>query len=294
MIFSGMYLPLIVMCGFIVGVVINLIADYLPAQRHYHLASTSPFVSRSAVPPQPAFFPRHTDAHGQKHVWAVPLWSAVIAALMHVPVYEPQKRARHILTELGLASAVTWIFYTFSDVPNWPILMFYAAVLTLVVIIDVEYRWVFSEIILVAGLVAIFEAIFIPRVDLGESLRGGVYGLGVMIALYVMGIVFARLIGILTGRRVGRTVLGFGDVYIGMLGGVILGWSALWFALLIMILTGAIASLAFVTVKIVKTGRYRVFSAIPYGPYIVIGIATMLYVPQVVGLPLARLLHVPF
>src|ERR1700690_1752131 len=109
MTFYGIYVLLSIAFGFVVGVIVNLIADYLPAQRHHHLASISPFVSRSAVPPKPTFFPRHLDDKGNLRLWPVPLWSGTVAALMNAPVYEPRRRMRHILTELGLAAALGWI-----------------------------------------------------------------------------------------------------------------------------------------------------------------------------------------
>ena len=292
--FTPVAIPLAVLFGFLVGVVVNLIADYLPAQRHYHLARTSPFASRSAVPRKPTFLPHRAEGENNERLWPVPLWSGVIAALAGAPVYEPHQRTRHIVIEIGMALVFGWIVWTFAETPSWPFLLFYAAVLILIAIIDVEYRWVFSEIVVLAGLVALFEAAYSPRVRLDEAISGGVHGLLVMLALYLLGIVFARLIALFTGRRVGRTVLGFGDVYIGALGGLILGWNGLWFALFIMILTGAVASLGFMSIKIIKTGRYRVFSAIPYGPYIVIGIAAMLYIPQIVDLVLRRVMNWPF
>ncbi len=73
-------------------------------------------------------------------------------------------------------------------------------------------------------------------------------------------------------------------MYIGTLGGLIIGWNSLGLALLVMVLTGAIASLVLILGKLLRTRRYRLFSAIPYGPYILIGMASMLYFPQYVGL----------
>src|SRR5258708_20292037 len=114
-----------------------------------------------------------------------------------------------------MALVFGWIVRTFAETPSWPFLLFYAAVLILIAIIDVEYRWVFSEIVILAGLVALFETAYSPRVSLDEAISGGVHGLAVMLALYLLGIVFARLIGLFTGRRVGRPGLGFGGVFIG-------------------------------------------------------------------------------
>ncbi len=173
---------------------------------------------------------------------------------------------------------------------NLPFLLFYAAVFALIIIVDVEYRWILFETIWPPALVALVEAAFWPRIGLEDSIRGGVYGFVALYVLYLLGMVFARVVAVLTGRRVGRTVLGFGDVRMGTLSGLILGWYALGPALLIMMITGGIAAAILIANKLIRTRRYRIFSAIPYGPYIVTGTAVMLYIPWVVGDLMAKIL----
>src|SRR5690348_6791887 len=93
--------------GFISGILVNLIADYLPGRRHHRLASSNPFVSKSVVPPKPSFFPRRADGS----IYPGYLWSGVIAMLTGVTVYKDH-RARHILVEIGLAVAfavIAWV-----------------------------------------------------------------------------------------------------------------------------------------------------------------------------------------
>ncbi len=264
--------------GFISGVLVNLLADYLPNRQHHFLAKASPFVSPSAVPPLPTFTPRRSD--GQS--WPIPYWSGVIAALTRKPVF-PMHPIRHIITEIGLALAFAGIAWLYPTSPNLPFLLFYAAVFAIVIIIDVEHRWIMWITIWPPALVALAEAAFWPRVSLEESLRGGLYGCLILFGLYLLGIGFGQVVRLITGRRVGRTILGTGDIRMATLSGLIIGWYALGPALLIMVVTGAIAALIFIANKVIRTRRYRIFSAIPYGPYIVIGTAFMLYFPWVVG-----------
>jgi prepilin signal peptidase PulO-like enzyme (type II secretory pathway) len=272
--------------GFVGGVIVNLLADYLPARRYHYLASADPFVSRSAVPPLPVFIPRRADGRP----WPLPLWSGLIATLTRAPVYDPARRVRRISTELGLAVVFGWIASVYGGHRSLPFLLFYAAVFALVAIVDTEYRWILPETIWPPALVAIAEAAFWPRVSLETSLRGGLYGFLSLFALYILGILFSRLVGVVRRRRIGRTVLGFGDVRMATLGGLIVGWNAIGPALLIMILTGAIAALVFIANRLLRSGHYRVFSAIPYGPYIVIGFAAMLYTPWIAGSILTEIL----
>jgi prepilin signal peptidase PulO-like enzyme (type II secretory pathway) len=274
-----MQLLIALILGFISGVVVNLLADYLPARRRHFRASRDPFVSRSAVPPLPSFIPRRADGRP----WPFPLWSGVIAMLAGARVFDPLRHVRRISTELGLAVAFVLITLQYGNHRNLTFLLFYAAVFALIVIIDVEYRWILFETIWPPALVALTEAAFWPRVWLEDSIRGGIYGFTALLILYLLGMVFARAVALLTGRRVGRTVLGFGDVRMGTLSGLILGWISLGPALLIMMITGGIGAAILIITKVIRTRRYRVFSAIPYGPYIVIGTAVMLYVPWLAG-----------
>ena len=270
--------PVALIIGFVAGVLVNLIADYFPARRHHHLASTNPFVSQSVIPAKPSFLPRRSDGS----LWPSYLWSGTVAALSRKAVFE-QHKTRHVITEIGLVLGFAAIAWVFADVHNMPFMLFYAAVFALIAIIDIEHRWVFLEVIIPAALVAVAEPYYGFRVWQPDSWRGGLYGFGIMLAVYLFGLIFARLIGLFTGRRITRTVFGFGDVYIGTLGGLIIGWYAFGLALLVMVLTGAIASLILISRKMVTTRRYRLFSAIPYGPYILIGMASMLYIPQYIG-----------
>lgn len=266
--------------GFVAGVIANLIADYVPARRLHREASANPFTSRSSIPPLRPFIPCRTDGRP----WPVYLWSGTIATLTGTPVFVQPRRLRRIAVEIGLAAAFAWIMANFPDASSLPFLLFYAVIFALVVVIDVEYRWILWEIILVACVGALAESILVGRVPFTDALRGGLYGFGVLFALYVLGFAFARVVGVLRGRRISRTVLGFGDVRLATFSGLVLGWRGLGPALLLMVVTGAIAALLFIVIKLLRTRRYRAFGAIPYGPYIVIGTAVSLYLPSFSGL----------
>lgn len=274
-----MTLSVILACvgGFLVGVLVNLIADYLPAHRLHTLAKASPFVT--VVPPLPTLLPR------------APLfaWSGWIAYFIKVNGFDTPRWRRRLLTELALAVIYLWLVTTFADSPNLPFYLVYAPALILIVIIDVEYRWILWSTIWPVALAAILENIVAPRWPLSSVLRGFGYALGIMLLLYLLGIVFGSGLGAVRGRAVGRTVLGFGDVRLAALGGLLVGWPNIGFALLIMVFTGAIGALIFITDKLLRTRRYRALSAIPYGPYIAVGIAVMLYAPWIIGDIIARL-----
>src|SRR5260221_6535328 len=91
--------------GFLAGVAVNLLADYLPWHRHYNLTMTSPFASRDIVPTKPSLLPRQDNGR----LLPVYLWSGLIASLAGRQVGKSQYRTRRILTEICLALAFAFI-----------------------------------------------------------------------------------------------------------------------------------------------------------------------------------------
>ena len=81
--------------------------------------------------------------------------------------------------------------------------------------------------------------------------------------------------------------LGFGDVMLGGVLGLILGWPAIFASLLLTILLSGAASLLYLLVMILAR-RYSPALSIPYGPYLVLG-AVLLQVLQ----NLVNLLGIP-
>jgi prepilin signal peptidase PulO-like enzyme (type II secretory pathway) len=261
--------------GFLAGVVVNLLADYLPARRHYDLARRSPF---STVKPQrPEFGPRQPDRSAAPLV----LWSATLAvALGRVPI-AGRHTARRVVVEVGLAVVFLLLVAAYSGAIFLPFYLFYAACMAHVAVTDIEHRWIMSETTWVGIIAGLGEALIVGRIPIGDAIAGGLVGFVLMLALYLLGFVFAALVKGTSGRPVGRTVLGIGDVRFSAFAGVILGTGAIGPALLISILAGGVGALAFIVWKQARRGRYRRFSAIPYGPYLVIGAALTLYTPSV-------------
>ena len=273
--------------GFLVGIAVNLLADYLPAARLYRLAKTSPFVSDSARPPQPKPLPRLKDGH----IAPPYLWSGLVARLLGRHYFDPVRWRRRITVEIGLAVAFAWISSFYGTQPGLPFLVFYAAALTLIAVIDIEYLWIIPMTLWPVIAVAAVDSQLTGRVPLESVVRGGLFGLGIMFVIYVFSFVFKRLTE-LGGGRIGRTVLGFGDVYLAGLGGLLVGWPYIGVALLTAVFLAGAGALLLIGGKLARVGRYRRFSAIPYGPYLATGIALMIYIPWVLGGVFLHLLRI--
>lgn len=270
---------LIVLLGFVSGVLVNLLADYLPARRYHHEASRNPFVSKDAIPPIPPLLP-------PAPIYA---WSGWLGRLTGRSAFSSPRWTRRLIVELLLPVLFVWLLYQYglSTQPGesikFPYFLFYGAGLTLIAVVDIERRWILDGVLAVMGLVAILQCALNYPGYWYEYWQGASYGFAIMFGLYLLGMVFGQGMGVLRGRGVGRTVMGLGDVKLVVIGGLILGWPRIGFALLIMTFAGAFGALVTLFNQIRRKGRLRLFSAIPYAPYIALGIAIMDYLPWLAG-----------
>jgi len=141
-----------------------------------------------------------------------------------------------------------------------------------ITVIDIEYRVVLFETVLVGG--SIFLAIGIARHGFFSTLLGGALGFLIMFGLYWLG----RLV--LKVRRKASSLeeeaLGFGDVNLFAILGLLLGFPAIFAALWIAIFSAGLFSLVLVA-RMMLRKQYHSDMAIPYAPFLIFGAFTLLY-----------------
>jgi len=185
------------------------------------------------------------------------------------------KRPVRFWVLIVLSLAVTlWLWQNPPDrLGFWPgfILLVYLGV---VVVIDIEHRLILHPISIIG---AIFGAAigfwlhgFLP------TLEGGAAGFLGMLALYFLGDRLARLAARMRGQVLDEVALGFGDVNLTGILGLILGWPGILAGLGAAILFGGAASLILIIGQLVLR-RYKPFTAIPYAPFLVLGTVIFLY-----------------
>lgn len=241
-------LPLIL--GWVAALLVNYLADVLPATRRL----TSPACTQCAA----------------KFAWTDYLLLKGCSACNH-----PRGWRTWITQILGVVATI----YIWLSPPQglgfWLgfVLLIYLAV---VFVIDIEYRLVLHPVsyfgIVLGLLVGTILHGIIP------TLIGGAAGFGIMYLLYYLGILFVRWMS----KRRGETVieegdaLGFGDVNLAGVLGLILGGQLIWIGILIAILAGGAVSLVLI-LGMLALKRYEAFAAIPYAPFLILGAIYILY-----------------
>jgi len=186
-----------------------------------------------------------------------------------------QKRSRRIwIVQIGavLASVLLW-FFPPDRFGFWVIFPF-MAYFALVAIIDIEHR-------LILHIVSLVGAILVLPIGLAwngwiSTLIGGAAGAGIMLALYLLGELFRRSVSRTRHEEVTEEALGFGDVTLSAVLGLMLGWPKIGFDIIFAIFLAGLVSAAYLLWMAVRR-NYHPFTAIPYGPFLLIGAIILIY-----------------
>lgn len=248
------------LAGLLVGGVINLLADDLPNNapvRLPHYADGTPRPPIAWLGLLAFVTGKRAGADGKAMSWRYPLTEAATALLF----------------------AQTAAEYGFSGMSIfW---MSILAILVLITVIDLEHRLILFIVMIPSYVYAIIGAILFnqqisDKIVFRDYLFGGLLGFIVFFVLYLGGILFTAIVENSRGEEMEEVAFGYGDVMLATLSGLILGWQALIFAMFIAIFAGAAGALVYLAVRLVVKGKYEVFTALPYGQYIVFGTIIMM------------------
>jgi leader peptidase (prepilin peptidase)/N-methyltransferase len=152
----------------------------------------------------------------------------------------------------------------------------------LVVIMDLEYRIILNPISLAGAVIGAFIGLYLHGWKI--TLLGGIAGFGIMWILYFLGIIYLRYLSKKRGEAIDEVALGFGDVNLAGVLGLILGWPGITAGLLFAILIGGLVSGAYIVFSLISK-RYRPNTAIPYAPFLILGAMLLLYRPILFPIP---------
>ena len=107
------------------------------------------------------------------------------------------------------------------------------------------------------------------------TVLGGIAGFSCMLAFYLFGRVFVRVVRRWTAVE-DDEALGFGDVSLGAITGFILGWPGILAGLLIAILIAGGVALLNLIASLLRR-NYRPAAVFPFGPTLVAAIVYLMY-----------------
>ncbi len=252
--------------GLLVGGVLNALADDLPAPARVRL----PHYPDGSPRPLKAWLGLTAFVLGKREgPSADPADPADEASPS--PLRPNRLSWRHPLLELATGLAFAGLTLAFAGEPALWAWYVYVAILLLITVIDIEHRLILFAIILPSCVFAVVVAAIAPADGrtFGEYLLGGVVGFLLFFAMFLGGVAFSTL------TRNEEIAFGFGDVMLATLSGLMLGWRGFIFAALITVFAGAVGAVLYMAGRAV-IGRYRRFTPLPYGPYIVLGTLVML------------------
>ncbi len=158
---------------------------------------------------------------------------------------------------------------------------FFSAVLLLIAVIDLEHKLILNVVSIPATLLALAASpivISTPDVTFATinyklvllSAIGAAVGYAVTFGIYLLGILFLQILNRGRTKKINTVAFGMGDVKLAGLLGALVGFPAIFFALIWAILLGGVGAAFVLVMQLVRQRGYALGTAIPYGPYLIL------------------------
>jgi leader peptidase (prepilin peptidase)/N-methyltransferase len=231
-----------VFCGWTIGVIINYLSDTLPVYRR--LTSPGCYYCKNKISIFDYYFGNTCLKCGRPRMTRFWIINVLICLV--------------ILYELIISYGTFGKFIT-------EILIY--SLLLLTTVVDIEHHLVLNVISLVG--VFIYGIIGIIIHGWLATLIGGMTGFGIMFILFCFGHLYSRYISRKRGIEV-EDGIGFGDVTLSAVCGLLLGWPGIIGGLFISIILGGFWSLGMILVALIRNREKPLLKYIAYAPFITI------------------------
>lgn len=161
------------------------------------------------------------------------------------------------IDRLSLLESILWLTYS-----------------ALIVVIDFEHRLILEKTSIAGAVLAFVIGVRIH--GWVPTLLGGMGGAGLMFLLFLGGELFRRWMEKRRGEVISEVAMGFGDVILSGIIGLILGWPGILAGLFLAIISGGLVS-AIILIIMMLRRKYQAFTAIPYGPYLIFSALYLLF-----------------
>jgi prepilin signal peptidase PulO-like enzyme (type II secretory pathway) len=242
--------------GFALGAFLNLLADDLPVSRAVH----APRCEHCTAPRPPS-------------AWLA--WSAWIFGAWRCDYCGRARRARALLVEALMAVAAVGLLGANPSLRGYLSDLCVAFLFLLMLVIDLEHRLILHMVSVPAAFLVAAFGIMDPQQGLQKTLVGGAVGFGAALVLYLVGVLFSRIVAARRGEPLDEIALGFGDVTLSTVIGLSVGFPGVLVALFLGVIAAGEFSLVYL-LSMFLGRRYVAFTAIPYGPFLIFG-ASLVY-----------------
>ncbi|GAE27340.1 leader peptidase [Halalkalibacter wakoensis JCM 9140] len=161
--------------------------------------------------------------------------------------------------ELSTAVLFTISFLAVGWSKELPLLLLFCSLLMIILVSDLVYMIIPDKVLLFFGAIFIIYHVIFPSTPWWEPIVGAVVGFTVLLLIAI----------------VSNGGMGGGDIKLFAVLGFVLGWKLVLLTLFIASLIGAVVGVIGMSLKKVKRGE-----PIPFGPFIVIGALTSIFIGE--------------
>ncbi|MBW8009997.1 MAG: prepilin peptidase [Chloroflexi bacterium] len=239
----------IALLGFAGGIFVNYISDVLPQTR----TLSKPICMNCGHPQSWAnyiLWPRLCPSCGKRRrlrIWAVDAIAIIIAL---------------------------WLWYSPPEILGFWVGFVLLVYFGSLVIMDLEHRVILHPVSIFGAVLGLGIGIWLH--GFWDTIFGGAGGFGIMLFLYFFGGIFAQRLARRRNEELEEIALGFGDVNLAGVIGLMLGWPGILAGIFLGVFSAGVFSFFIISGMIVAK-RYKPFSVIPYGPFLVLGAVMLLY-----------------
>ena len=250
-----MKISLAILCGLIVGFLINYFSDVLPASRRLGQPSCcncgSDFMILDYI-----FFKRCSKCGKKRSTRSI------------------------VVMILSILVSVLLVYFPFSNLnffASLPILVF----MGMIVVIDFENRLVLIQ----TSFFGLFLFLLYGIIKNGfiTTITGGLTGLLIMLFFYFSGKLLIFISGKLRGKKINEVAFGLGDVFFGTILGFLTGYPVIIGATVVTMLLFLIFSL-FLFLYLLLNRKYQAYSlTLPFTTFQVVGVVAFFYLYKIIG-----------